>query len=251
MDLLYFLKSRLRFIEQLYDGAVPSFIETKRKIDAGEPHYVDNRNPEYYDGEPAFLSERQQAYDSVNVLGYWFLCAVQASLQAYLKAYVGPSGAYWWNAKRLEKKLRDKPRKASWFEKYPLLFLDDLGIDWTSGPVSLDELEQLNLTGNDLNHNVDMMSLSVSRTREHAARFPDGLFTDELWTRDGMKFFGIDTLKVDKEKLSLAIKLVEEFCAWLEGIRCRYPHYIKETHGIDLLAARREARERRDVSPAV
>ena len=244
MDLLYFLKSRLTFIEQLYDGAVSSFIETKGTIDAGEPPYVDSRNPEDYDGEPAFLSEWEQADDSVRVIGYWCLCAVQGSLQAYLKAYVGPSGAVWWNDKHLERELRDKPRKASWFEKYRLLFLDDLGIDWTSGPVSLDELEQLNLTRNDLNHNVDVMSLSVSRTSEHATRFPEGLFTDELWRRDGVKFCGIDTLKVDKAKLSLAIKLVEEFCAWLEGIRCRYPHYIKETHGIDLLAARRTLQAR-------
>lgn len=164
---------------------------------------------------------------------------MQASLQAYLKAYVGQSGAYWWNAKRLEKKLRDKPRKASWFEKYRLLFLDDLGIDWNSGPVSLDQLEQLNLTRNDLNHNLDVMSLIVSRTKEHAARFPVGLFTDDLWARESLKVFGIDHLKVDRTKLSLAVTLVEEFCTWLEGIRCRYPHYIKETHGIDLLAARR------------
>jgi hypothetical protein len=83
------------------------------------------------------------------------------------------------------------------------------------------------------------MSLTVSRTKQHAERFPDGLFTDELWTRDDLKMFGIDTLKVDKGKLSLAIKLTEEFCEWLEGIRCRYPQYIKQTHGVDLLAARR------------
>lgn len=36
MDLLYFLKTRLRFIEQLYEGAVSSFAETKRKIDVGK-----------------------------------------------------------------------------------------------------------------------------------------------------------------------------------------------------------------------
>ncbi len=36
MDLLYFLKTRLRFIEQLYDGAAVPFVETKRQIEAGE-----------------------------------------------------------------------------------------------------------------------------------------------------------------------------------------------------------------------
>lgn len=75
MDLLHFLKIRLRFIEQLYDGAASPFVEIKRQIDAGEPPYVDNRDPEYCDGEPAFLSEWEQASDSVNVIGYWCLCA--------------------------------------------------------------------------------------------------------------------------------------------------------------------------------
>lgn len=113
MDLLHFLKIRLRFIEQLYDGAASPFVEIKRQIDAGQPPYVDNRDPEYCDGEPAFLSEWGQASDSVNVIGYWCLCAVQASLQAYLKAYIGPSGTYWWNPKRLARKLSEKPKKAS------------------------------------------------------------------------------------------------------------------------------------------
>ena len=71
MDLLYFLKTRLRFIEQLYDGAAAPCVETKRQIEAGEQPYVDNRDPEYYDGEPAFLTEWQQADDSVIVIGHW------------------------------------------------------------------------------------------------------------------------------------------------------------------------------------
>jgi hypothetical protein len=64
MDLLYFLKERLRFIEQLYDGAISPFEKTKRKIEEHEPPYVDNRDPEYV-SEPAFLSEWQQADDSI------------------------------------------------------------------------------------------------------------------------------------------------------------------------------------------
>lgn len=115
-------------------------------------------------------------------------------------------------------------------------------------PGSLEQLEQLNLARNDLNHNVDVASLSISRTKEHIERFPVGLFTDELWPRDAFQRFGIDLLKVDKGRLSLAIELVEEFCEWLEGIRCRYPHYVKETHGVDLLPARRALRRRQSHS---
>jgi len=145
MNLLYFLKTRLRFIEQLYDGAAAPFVETKRQIEAGEQPYVDNRDPEYYDGEPAFLTEWQEADDSVIVIGHWCLCMVQASLKAYLEECIGPSGAYWWDPKHLRGEL-PKKQGGSWFGRYRLLFLEDLGVDWSTGPVSLDELEQLNLT---------------------------------------------------------------------------------------------------------
>jgi hypothetical protein len=232
MDLLHFLKSKLRFIEQLYDGAAAPFVETKRQIEAGEPPYVDNRNPEYADGEPAFLQEWQDADESVLVLGYWCLCSVQASLQTYLREYIGPCGAYWWKPERLRSEFRKK--RGNWFERYRLLFREDLGIDWSTGPVSLDQLEQLNLTRDDLNHNVDLLSVTIARSKTHARRFPDGIFTDESWVLDR---FGMERLNVDKEKLLLATRLVEEFCTWLEGIRCRYPQYVKEMHGIDLRRA--------------
>jgi hypothetical protein len=51
MDLLHFLATRLEFILQLYDSAVSPFEETRRKIDAGEPPFEDNRNPEYVDAQ--------------------------------------------------------------------------------------------------------------------------------------------------------------------------------------------------------
>ena len=218
MDLLYFLRSRLRFIEHLYDSAVAPLEETKGKIDAGEPPYVDQRDPEYAD-EPAFLEEWQQAEDSMIVVGYWCLCMVQASLQAYLKECIGPGGSLWWNSKQLHDELLKKPG-GSWFGRYRLLFLENLGIDWNMGPVSVAELEQLNLTRNDLLHKVDMISTSIERDEVHIERYPTGLFTNEPWTA-----LGIERVRINKPKLQLAIRLVSEFCAWLDGIRCNYPRY--------------------------
>ena len=183
MDLLYFLKTRLKFIEQLYDGAVSPFVEIKRKIEEHKPPYIDNRNPEYV-SEPASSRVGQQADDSVIVVGHWCLCMVQASLKAYLERCIGPHGGLWWNSERLRAEL-PKKRGGSWFGRYRLLFLDDLGVDWNSGPVSLAELEQLNLTRDDLNHNVDMLSMSIERNEQHVERYPVGLFMDESWARLG------------------------------------------------------------------
>jgi len=220
MDLLYFLKERLRFIEQLYDGAISPFEETKRKIEEHEPPYVGNRDPEYV-SEPAFLSEWQQANDSIMVIGHWALCMVQASLKAYLQGCIGPTGSIWWRPKILLSLLAKKQGK-SWFGRYRLLFLEDLEIDWNKGPVPLSNLEQLNLTRDDLIHNVDVLSIAVERNEKHAKLYPVGLFTDDLWAG-----IGAERLKVDTENLRIAIELVEEFCTWIDGIRCSYPKYIR------------------------
>jgi hypothetical protein len=224
MDLLYFLKERLKFIEQLYDGAISPFEETKRKIEEHEPPYVDNRDPEYV-SEPAFLSEWQQADDSIMVIGHWALCMVQASLKAYLQGCIGPTGSIWWRPKILLSLLAKKQGK-NWFKRYQLLFLEDLGIDWNKGPVPLSELEQLNLTRDDLIHNVNVLSMSVERSEKHTEQYPAGLFTDDLWA--GM---GVERLKVDEKNLRRAVELVEKFCSWIDGIRCSYPKYIRGAEG--------------------
>jgi hypothetical protein len=52
--------------------------------------------------------------------------------------------------------------------------------------------------------------------------FPIGLFTDDFW-----KGLDIERIRVDRVKLELEIRLVRDFCTWLEGIRCRYPEHIK------------------------
>ena len=97
------------------------------------------------------------------------LCMVQASLQAYLRECIGPLGSYWRNAEELQLELSKKQGK-SWFGRYRLLFLD-LGIDWEKGPVPLSDLEQLNLTRDDLIHNIDMMSLNVERIEKKSPQF--------------------------------------------------------------------------------
>jgi hypothetical protein len=221
MDLLYFLETRLRFVEQLYDSTLAPFEETKRKIDKGEAPYVDKRDPEYAE-EPAFLEEWQQADDSVVVIGHWCLCMVQASLAAYLQECIGPRGSYWWDPEQLSAELgKKKQKERSWFQCYQLLFLEDLGIDWNKGPISVTELEQLNLTRNDIVHNMDVFSTSVARVERHAKLYPTGLFTDKLGSGLGM-----ERIKVDKTKLQQAISLVHGFCTWLDGIRCNYPTFM-------------------------
>lgn len=209
MDLLYFLENRLEFIGYIYYSATSPFEETMRKITHGEPPYIDTRDPEYAD-EPAFLSQWQEADDAAAVIGHWCLCMVQASLHAYLKESISPFGRFWWNSEALQNALSQK--RGNWFEKYTLLFREELGIDFAGAPVAPSDLEQLNLTRNDLIHNVDLLTETISRSEEHAQRFPRALFTDDLWAA-----LGVERIRITKDKLNVAIQLVRDFCTWLDG----------------------------------
>jgi len=221
VDLLYFLDRRLAFVQKLYDSTVGPFEERKRQIDAGEPPYVYAGDPDDYDGDPPFLEKWQEADESVMVVGHWCLCMIQASLQTYLQDSISPYGSYWWKPATLMA-LLGKKKGDSKFQRYRLLFRDHLGVDWEKGPVAIADLEQLNLTRNDLIHPIDLASLRVQRDEKHVERFPTGLFTDDLW-----KGLDIERIRVDRAKLELAIRLVTDFCTWLDGIRCRYPEYIR------------------------
>ena len=221
MDLLYFLNRRLAFVQKLYDSTVGPFEERKRQIEVGEAQYVYAGDPDDYDGDPPFLEEWQEADDSVMVIGHWCLCMVQASLQTYLQESISPYGSYWWKPAALMA-LVGRKKADSKFQRYRVLYRDHLGVDWERGPVSIADLEQLNLTRNNLIHPIDNTSFSVKRDEKHAERFPTGLFTDDLW-----KNLDIQRIRVDRGKLELAIKLVTEFCTWLDAIRCQYPEYIR------------------------
>src|SRR5713226_1815854 len=218
MDVLYFLQRRLRFTSNLYDQAGAPFRETIRKIEAGELPYVDPRNPEYDDvSEPFFLEQYQEAAESIEVIGHWCLCMVYASLKAYLDGFITQMARNFRNGSKLRQLLAEKKAK-NWFERYRLLFLEDMGIDWHKGPVKLSELEHLNLARDDVTHNVDVMSMYVYRTERHAARYPKGLFVDEVWMNLNLG----GRIKVGRDELTSGLRMVDDFCAWLEDIRIHY-----------------------------
>ena len=211
MDCIYFLRARLQLILKLYDSASEPFRTTKTKIEEGEYPFVDTRNPEDAD-EPAFLTEWQEADNSLDVLGKLCLCFVQGSLKAYLEERVNDIGRVFGIATSENLKRRLAAKSGNWFQKYRLLFLEDLKIDWQRSPVPITDLEHLNLTRDDITHNVDLTTTYVGQTQKHAGRFPNGLFTDDLWA--GMGMSGI--IKVDAAKLRKAVEMVEQFCQFLE-----------------------------------
>jgi hypothetical protein len=223
MDLLWFLRRRLDFGDRLYDQTTAPFQETIRKINAGEPPFEYVGDPDYVGSDPPFLEEYQQAAESIEVIGHWCLCMVYASLRAYLEEYLAEMARDYRQAfEDLPARLASKKAK-SWFERHRLLFLDEMGIDWRKGPVKLEDLEHLNLARDDVTHNVDVMSIYAYQTERHAARYPKGLFIDDLWSRLNLG----GRIRVGRDELSQALGMGGDFCAWLEEIRNRYPAYVR------------------------
>ena len=211
MDALWFLRQRLIFTNNLYDEAAAPFSEKMRRIEAGEEPFVDNRDPFYQDvSEPAFLEVFLEANKAVEALGYFCLLMIHTSLQTYLRDHAAELLRYRGGGD-LSAKLR-ATGGGSWFERYRLLFLNEFGIDWSQGPTKLTEIEQINLTRDDLIHNVDVTTTTVYRTKNHSDRFPTGLFTDEVWENLGIG----SKIKIGREELTKAQQIVDEFCSWLD-----------------------------------
>lgn len=190
---------------------------------------MDTRNPEYDDvSEPFFLEEAQEAAESIEVIGHWCLCMVYASFKAYLAEYMSEMARDYRGLGDLTEKLVARKNK-NWFERYRLSFLEDMGIDWHKGPVKLSELEHLNLARDDVTHNVEVMSMYVYQTEQHAARYPKGLFVDEVWMNLNLG----GRIKVGRDELTAGLRMVDAFCAWLEDIRIHYPAYIRTTSAPD------------------
>jgi len=216
MDILWFFHRRLRLIYMMYDDGTAPFRETMRKIEAHEEPFVDTRDPEHQDvSEPAFLEEFLETSEVVELLGNWCLLMTHATLQAFLREYVAEiARAYGHNPKEVRARLEAIKAK-NWFERYRLFFLQELGIDWQTSPVKLTDLEQINLTRDDLVHNVEVTTTYVYRDKKHAERFPESLFTDELW--EGLAIGS--KIKVGRDELTHALQIVDTFCMWLEEQR--------------------------------
>jgi hypothetical protein len=221
MDISAGLRDKLRFIERHYAAASAPFRETKRKIeDHEEPFEPPSFDPENDNcDEPPFLAEWQEASESLNIEGQAALKLVQGALRDYLSSFVDLYGV----------PLTAKGK--NWFEKYKKHFLDVYGIDFEKAPVPLDELEEVNLARNDTEHSGLPFGMTRRQSKEHALRFPEGLFVDEMekqvFKSSGHVWQG--TIQVTEAGLAEAIRRVETFCEFLDAQRFS-PEFFTQMH---------------------
>lgn len=204
MDLAYFLNKRLKFIEYFFASTTASFDEIKHKIEAGEPAYVDTRDPECAE-EPAFLEEWENADVAVTITGAACLELLQSTFRTFLDEYMDQIGN-----KQVISKLKEMEKK-SWFGNYRAFFHQYLKIDWTASGADVDLLEQVILTRNDFIHKVDLLSLHAFQTPFHSEKYPDSAFADPRWK----------TLSILPTRLTVPVATLQRAIAALRSL-CEY-----------------------------
>jgi len=209
MDLPHFLNQRLKFVEYFHASTTASFEEVRRKIEAGEPPYVDTRNPEYAD-EPLFLEEWERADAAMTITGAACLDLLQSTFHEFLDNYMDLIGN-----KEIIPHLSEMGKK-SWFGNYRAFFQEHLQIDWAASGADLDLLEQAILTRNDFTHNIDLFSLAALQTPFHSTKYPDSAFADPRWKN---LFTQGTRLTVPGETLQRTIETLRTLCQYLDHER--------------------------------
>ncbi len=210
MDILAGLIDKLRFIERFYEAASHPFSEVKRKIEADEEPFASPPfDPETVDSEPPFLTEWQEADESLNLVGQAALSLVQIAFREYLDAFITSS------------RLDAPAGQGNWFERYSQFFSETYGIDWEKGPVPPEQLEEINLARNDIQHPDDAFGMTRRQSRKHQERFPGGLFIHEIdkELHRESPYPWSARIYITSANLSEAINRVERFCEFLEANR--------------------------------
>lgn len=196
MDFRYFVSNKLGFIQRHYSIATQPFLTRKQQIEDGEPPFDSDPNAEPESDEPPFLKEWIEADESINIVGYTCLCMVQSVLLEYLRE------------KFSERGYRLPPGNGGILVRYRDFFLDELGIDWSAGPVPFEVLEDVSLARNSIQHETTTASRYASQTKDYSHRFPCSLFGDP---------WGLKRVMVTQEGLTAAISAVKEFCDFLDA----------------------------------
>jgi len=206
-------RNKLRAIERFYNVAAGSFTEIKRKIESGEaPFEPPPFDPEYDALEPPFTSEWIEADDFENVAGQTSVALLHSALKDYLDGLLDQDGLTK-TANQYFSDRRNKVNNEGWLHRYLAFYADVYKVDWSRSPVSPEQIEEINLARNDVQHGKTGLGLSRYRTERHKSKFPTGIFTSEL-ERRYPTFDG--EVSVTKQSFEEAVRRVEQFCEFVE-----------------------------------
>lgn len=208
MDLAYFLRERTALIRHFYDTASAPFIETKRRIEAGEPPFQD---PPYDEsGEPAFMEEWSRADVELELLGRACITMLSESIKHYLQGW------------EREVPLNSAAVKAMGTKGFVRAYVDHYRtrLDLQDCPADLEVIEQVVLARNSAQHNGNLVMTAVEHDRKTRTKYPRPFFTRPGGpdaTPDGLDTLLGEWVHVDREKLLRATEQVEILADWLQA----------------------------------
>ena len=212
MDLVFFIKDRLKFATYFFENASKPFVHLISAIEKEEPPFV-----QVYDesGEPQYLQEWQDASAGFESVGLTALSMVASSLQLFLNDWV-----------RLRLESRGEPQykrkhKKGWFHAYRKI-LEEVGLDLTTCPANLELIEQVVLARNRGQHPETLTMLQTTHAKSDLEKYPSPYFvseTDQRVIEQGngeLSWWLSPNVYVNESKLSTVISEVEKVCEWLE-----------------------------------
>jgi hypothetical protein len=213
VDYLAILEGHSGFIEHFYNAAAEPFETILRKIQFNEEPFVPRYPPGDYDGYE-YQAKYNEAHDCLSVLGNCSLGLLEKALHDYLRAFVEREGG-------------PGPRKPkeSWFDRHCRFLEENTPFCWTNSPVSRDQIEQINLSRNDILHDPMIDRTQPPQSEEHFRKYPVSRFAEE-WQIEAMSGeedkpqFPL-TLDITREKLTGAIADVWQFCKFVEAQRTK------------------------------
>lgn len=221
MDYLAILEDHLGFIERFYSATAEPFETTMQKIESNEEPFVPQRAPEDYDG-PEYETEWIEADKCLGVLGNCSLGLLEKALHDYLRAFVEREGG----PDPKKPNGSSKEPNVSWFDRHCRFLEEHTPFCWTNSPVSSDQIEQINLSRNDISHDAMIDRTYPQQSEKHFRKYPVSRFAEEwqikaLSGEEGKPEFPL-TLYVTREKLTAAIADIRRFCTFVEDQRTKW-----------------------------
>jgi hypothetical protein len=215
MNVLWFLKRRTAFVREFYKRTSQSFIETKVKIEGGEPPFAPTDEEHE---EPPFLEEWQREDQALEFLGQACVSYLAAAVKLYLTESEHQFRGLWgqlfpFPAVDHEKMRTDGivPAYEEWFAEF--------GIEFRESGADVELLREIVTTRNLAQHPKSIGLMHLSQRESDRKRFPRPFFAHPV---EQMIFSSESDheipwmLSITPDAFFLAVDEVEKLCEWLE-----------------------------------
>lgn len=215
------LKSRFVFIRQYFNAVVSPLEERKRLIEGNHAPYIDNRNPEDYDG-PAYELEWAEADEFEKTSGFLCLVLLNKAMENYIRLFLMRELKLR-TIGELSKRMKGVPKGSCVMRFLNVLEAEPSNpFSWDKSPIPRFDIEDITLTRNRFVHDMQLDERSVAQNLHHFNSHPRSAFADMWWVgsyEDEEFQNNPQRLVVTRTNLLPAIDTVGAFCDYVESCR--------------------------------